>query len=142
MAVLGDLPRLRWTIRDLGLEDRVTLNGEASPDEVAAKLGSADVFLHPSLSEGLPNVILEGMASGLPIVATDVGGTGEAVRDDVEGLLVPPRDAHAIAAALARLWRDPVLAARLGGAGRARVAAFTLERQTELWDAFYREAVA
>jgi glycosyltransferase involved in cell wall biosynthesis len=74
------------------------------------------------------------MACGLPIVATDVGGTSEAVRDGVEGFLVPPRDAEAIATALAKLWREPELRARMGAAGRARVEAeFTVERETREW---------
>jgi glycosyltransferase involved in cell wall biosynthesis len=83
------------------------------------------------------------MACALPVVVTDVGGTGEAVRDGVEGLLVPPRDPVAMATALGRLWRDPDLRRRLGAAGRARVLEkFTLEGQDELWVELYEEVAA
>jgi colanic acid/amylovoran biosynthesis glycosyltransferase len=139
----SDTARLRYTAEDLGISDRFELRGEASLDEVAATLRAADVFLHPSLSEGLPNAVLEAMASGLPVVVTDAGGTREAVRDGREGLLVAPRDPKATAAALMRLWRDPDLRARLGAAGRARVLEeFTLERQDVLWTDLYAEVVA
>jgi glycosyltransferase involved in cell wall biosynthesis len=105
---------------------------------VAAHLRRADVLLHSSLSEGLPNVVLEAMACALPVVATDVGGTREAVCDGVEGFLVPPRDARAAAAALRALWGDPELRGRMGRAGRARVEAdFTIDRATDDWVELY-----
>jgi glycosyltransferase involved in cell wall biosynthesis len=142
-AVRGDGARLAYTADDLGIRDRVSLLGNATPEEVAATLATADAFLHPSLSEGLPNVVLEAMACGLPVVVTDVGGVREAVRDGVEGLLVPPRDPQAAAAALVRLWRDPALRGRLGAAGRARVLAeFNLEQQDARWTELYTEVAA
>ena len=102
----------------------------------------ADVLLHASLSEGLPNVVLEAMACALPVVATDVGGTREAVRDGVEGYLVPPRDPKAAAAALRALWGDLELRERMGAAGRARVEAeFTIERMTDEWVELYERVV-
>ena len=108
--------------------------------EVARRLQASDVLLLPSLDEGLPTVLLEAMACGVPVVATDCGGVSEAFTDGVEGFLVPPRDAGALADALARLWRDPELRARMGEAGRATATSrFTLERQLGEFLALYRE---
>lgn len=130
--------RIVYTARELGLEDRVHLHGHVEPARVRAHLQRADALLHASLSEGLPNVVLEAMACAVPVVATDVGGTREAVHDGVEGFLVPPRDPHAAAAALRTLWRDGELRERMGSAGRARVEAeFTIERQTDQWVELY-----
>lgn len=136
----SDAERLRYTIADLGLEQRVHLRGAIEPAQVRAALQSADAFLHPSLTEGLPNAVLEAMACGLPVVATDVGGTREAVREGVDGFLVPPRDPAAAAAAIRALWEDPALRVRMGAAARARVDAdFTLVRQTDEWVELYEQ---
>ena len=135
----GQRERILYTARHLGLGDRVRLHGQLEPAQVCAHLQRADTLLHASLSEGLPNAVLEAMACGLPVVATDVGGTNEAVSDDVEGFLIAPRDPHAAAHALAALWRDRELRQRMGDAGRARIQAqFTLERQTDQWMTLYR----
>ena len=139
----GQQGRILHTAHDLGIGDRVRMHGHVSPAEVRAQFERADAFLHTSLSEGLPNVVLEAMACGVPVVATDVGGTREAVRDGIDGVVVPPRDPDAAAAALAALWRDTGLRKRLGRAGRARVEAeFTLERQTQQWVDVYERVTA
>lgn len=83
-------------------------------------LAALDGFVLPSYWEGLPLAILEAMHVGLPVVASDVGGTSEAVVDGTTGLLVAPRDAGALAAALASVAADEALRGRLGAAGRAR----------------------
>jgi glycosyltransferase involved in cell wall biosynthesis len=138
----SDRARIDHTARSLGLDGNVRLLGHLEHAEVAARLQRADVLLHSSLSEGLPNVVLEAMACGLPVVATDVGGTREAVRDGVEGMIVPPRDPHAAAIALRTLWRDPELRERMGRAGRARAEAeFTIERLTTQWAELYGRVV-
>jgi glycosyltransferase involved in cell wall biosynthesis len=143
MGQASERDRLVYTIDDLGLGDRVRLHGGVEPERMRDELQRADALLHPSLSEGLPNVVLEAMACGLPVVVTDVGGTAEAVTDGVEGLLVPPRDARAAAAALERLWRDPELRARMGAAGRARVERdFALEDAVQRWVDFYEYVLA
>jgi colanic acid/amylovoran biosynthesis glycosyltransferase len=132
--------RVVHTVADLGLEDHVHLRGNVPSAEVARRLQAADVFLLPSLDEGLPTVLLEAMACGVPVVATDCGGVSEAFTDGVEGLLVPRRDAAALADALTRLWRDPALRRRMGEAGRATATSrFTLERQLNEFLALYRE---
>jgi glycosyltransferase involved in cell wall biosynthesis len=84
--------------------------------------------------------MLEAMACGVPVVATDCGGVSEALTDGVEGFIVPPRESEALAEALRRLWRDPGLRARMGQAGRRTATSrFTLERQLDEFLALYRE---
>ena len=98
-------------------------------DDMAAVFANAMIVCLPSYREGLPKALLEAAASGRPIVTTDVPGCREIVEHDVNGLLVPARNAHALAAALHRLIADPVLRGRLAAAGRAHVEAeFTLPR--------------
>jgi glycosyltransferase involved in cell wall biosynthesis len=81
-------------------------------------LANADIFVLPSRSEGFSNAIIEAMASALPVVATDVGGNGEAVENGVSGLLVPSEDPLALSSAINQLLSDPALATRMGAAGR------------------------
>jgi glycosyltransferase involved in cell wall biosynthesis len=94
--------------------------------DVARLLAAADLFVLPSLSEGLPNALLEAMASGVPAVATAVGGVPELTGGDGEGgaLLVAAADAEELATAAIRILRDPQLGVRLGQAGRSRAEAF------------------
>jgi L-malate glycosyltransferase len=100
---------------ELELDDRVHFLGERSKQDVAELMRGADLFVLPSLAENLPVVLIEAQASGLPAVATDVGGVSELV-DDAAGALVPPADPPALAAAirdaLARDFDGPALAAR------------------------------
>jgi glycosyltransferase involved in cell wall biosynthesis len=138
LAEPSERARILYTANDLGLEGRIQLHGHVSPREVCSHLQRADALLHMSVSEGLPTVVVEAMASGVPPVATDVGGTREAIRDGVDGFLIPPRDPASAARALRALWRDPGLRLRMGRAGRARVEAeFTIERQTDQWLELY-----
>ena len=101
-----------------GLGDRLRLLGYR--EDVASLLAAADVFVLPSHFEGLPMSVIEAMLAGLPVIASELPGTREQVVREVTGLLVPPRDVAALAAALARLVRAPALRARMGSAGRAR----------------------
>ncbi len=136
----GERARIGYISDYLGVGDRVRLPGTLSPAQIRSRLQQADVLLHASLTEGLPNAVLEAMASGLPIVATDVGGTSEAVRHGIDGFLVPPRDPSAAAGALAALWNDKELRRSMGEAGRARVRAhFTTEQQTTDWMRVYAD---
>lgn len=102
-----------------GLEGHVTLLGFQA--DVATLYAAADLLVHPSHREGVPRVLLEAAATGLPIVATDIAGNREIVRDGVTGSLVPVRDADALAAAILRLLADRELATRLAEAARADV---------------------
>ena len=136
----GERERILHTVADLGLEGAVRLTGEASSAEVSRHLRGSDALLVPSLDEGLPTVVLEAMACGVPVVATDCGGVSEALTDGVEGFLVPPREPEALAAALARLWRDRDLREDMGRAGRRTATSrFTLTRQIDEFLALYRE---
>lgn len=118
---------LRRRIAELGLTERVRLVGSRTRDQIAALLAEADVLVAPSVPtrkgkrEGIPVVLMEAMASAVPVVASDLSGIPELVEDDVTGLLAPPRDSAAIAAALERLHGEEALRRRLGAAGRARV---------------------
>jgi glycosyltransferase involved in cell wall biosynthesis len=112
-------PTLEAMARDLGVRERVRFLGERS--DVPDLLAACDVFVLPSLYEGLPISVLEAMAARRPVVATAIGGTDEAVAEGETGLLVPPADPPSLAAALRRLLADGELRARLGQAGRARV---------------------
>jgi len=120
----------------LGLERRVVFAGLRL--DVPAVLSEVAVSVLPSLSEGLSNVLLESMAVGVPLVATRVGGNAEAVEDGVTGLLVPPRQPSALAAAIGRLLDDQTLAARLVQAGRRRVVEhFSMEAVARTTERLY-----
>jgi sugar transferase (PEP-CTERM/EpsH1 system associated) len=111
-------PKLVEQARGAGLSDRVTFIAD-QPD-VPGLLPALDILALPSLFEGMPNVVIEAMAAGLPVVATAVGGTPEVVIDGETGLLVPPSDPEALANALSKLLREPDLRQRMGQSGRQR----------------------
>jgi glycosyltransferase involved in cell wall biosynthesis len=115
-------PDLERQIGELGIESRVRLVGNRN--DVGKFLASADVFVLPSRWEGLPVALLEAMGAGLPVVATRVEGVEEVVEDERQGLLVPPEDAEALAAALLQLMGDPLLRKQMGEAGRTRIQSF------------------
>jgi glycosyltransferase involved in cell wall biosynthesis len=108
----------------------------------ARELREADVFVLPSTSEGLPVALLEAMAYGKPIVATRVGGIPDVLEDGLEGVLVPPGDADALARGLGELLADPQRAQALGQAARTRVAEFSPLRIAQRLDVVYREVMA
>jgi glycosyltransferase involved in cell wall biosynthesis len=120
---------LRRQVAAAGLGERAHFEGGRTMDEVAALLQRADVLVAPSVPtaggkrEGIPVVLMEGMSSGLPVVASDLSGIPELVEDGRTGLLVPPGDPVALAAALRRLAGDPGLATALARGGRERVLA-------------------
>jgi len=117
---------LEGQITAAGLNGRVVLRGACSQDEVRHALDGATLFVLPSIDaghgdmEGVPVSLMEAMATGVPVVATRTGAVPELVEDGVTGLLVPPGDTEALAAAIARLAGDDMLAERLGVEGRAR----------------------
>ncbi len=122
LLLVGDGPKrgeLENTIAELAIGDKVYLAGDRT--DVPALLSSMDVFVLPSLAEGISNTILEAMASGLPVIATDTGGNPELVRDGENGLLVPVGDDDALALALAKLLASDELARQMGERGRWRV---------------------
>jgi glycogen(starch) synthase len=127
VTLAGDGPErgaLERLASDLGVGDRVTVTGFLPHRDVPALLAGADVVVLPSRYEELGTALVEAMAAGRPVVASRVGGIPELVRDGVDGLLVPPGDPVALAAAIDRLLGDRRLAARLGASGRTRVAGY------------------
>ena len=102
----------------------------------------ADVLALPSLRDGMPNALLEGMACARAIVASNVGGMPDVVRDGENGVLVPPGDANALADAILSLLADPSRRARLGRAARATVESdFTPERELQRNLEIYRSVM-
>lgn len=134
-------PFLAKQMRSRGLSDAVLFTG--TRHDVPQVLQDLDILVLPSLWEGLPNVILEAMASGLPVVATGVGGVPEIVVDNVTGFLVPPRQPEALSNAILRLVRDPDLRNRMGQAGRQRVQEhFSVDRMVMETEALYERLLA
>ena len=115
---------LRKLAHDLDIQDHVRFAGWVGRDEMPACYQQADVFVLPSFEEGMPNVVLEAMASGLPIVTTDIYGNRELVKDGVNGYLLPVGDSEAIRVALSRLMADTALRSRMGRAARQMSLAF------------------
>jgi glycosyltransferase involved in cell wall biosynthesis len=120
----------------------VSLLGPRPRSEVMELYRRADLFVLPTYREGFPNVILEAMAAGLPIVATPVGAIPDAVRDGEEGLLVPPRDPEALVEAIRTLARDPVRRRHMGRLARQRVEAlYTVESVAARLASLYRDVL-
>jgi glycosyltransferase involved in cell wall biosynthesis len=144
VEIVGDGPErgaLEALAREVGVADRVHFAGWS--DRARDWLGRWDVFVLPSRFEGLPLAILDAMLAELPVVATDVGSTGEAVRDRVTGRLVAPEDSAALAAALRELLADPARGRELGRAGRAlALERFTARAQARRYEALYSELLA
>jgi glycosyltransferase involved in cell wall biosynthesis len=134
VTIVGAGPEERGlcaAIREAGLEARIALTGALNQDAVRRLYGEADAFVLPSFAEGIPVVLMEAMASGVPCVTTRITGIPELIQNDDEGLLVAPSDADALAAAIARLMDDPALRARIAAGARKRVDTdFHLDRNT------------
>ncbi|MBC8793678.1 MAG: hypothetical protein C6Y20_18940 [Tagaea sp. CACIAM 22H2] len=123
--------------REGGIADHVRYAGERA--DVRPLLIASDIYVSASHEEGFSNSVLEAMAANLPVVATRVGGTPDAVLDGVTGLLVPARDPVAMSDAIVKLSSDAQLRASMGSAGRGRVEAdFGVEKCADSYDAIYR----
>jgi glycosyltransferase involved in cell wall biosynthesis len=135
-------PELEKLAQELGLAANVIFTGERT--DVPALLQEVNVSVLPSLSEGLSNSLLEAMAARLPVIATNVGGNPEIVRDGTTGFLVPSQDPEALSNAIIRVLESPDLADRLGEAGYNRVAAqfslkSTVQKTEDLYTALLEE---
>jgi glycosyltransferase involved in cell wall biosynthesis len=131
---------LRQRAERMGLGERIVLTGLRR--DVTELLEEIDVAVLSTLSEGLSNSLLEAMHAGRPVVATNVGGNPEIVRDGVTGLLVPPGDPVALAAAIGRLLESPQLAAAMGSAGKTLIEErFSCERMVEQTADLYRRSL-
>ena len=138
LTIVGDGPD-RNTLEEmaarLGVEQLIRFVGYQSQDEVRERLRQTDVFVLPSFAEGVPVVLMEAMAAGVPVVGTRVAGTNELVEEGVSGFLVPPGDAISLAARIAQLLDDVELRSRLGAAAQAKVEReFDVNRESAwLW---------
>jgi glycosyltransferase involved in cell wall biosynthesis len=130
-------PALEAFAGDLGIADRVVFWGTCQ--DTVRFYASADVLVLPSLEEGMPNALLEAMASGLACIASDLPSTRGIVEQGRTGVLVPPNDPTALADAIVRLLNDPGERTRLGLAARARVRPWALSGLIATYLAVYRE---
>ncbi|HLK10071.1 MAG TPA: glycosyltransferase [Candidatus Binatia bacterium] len=142
VLLVGDGPlRARLEGQAAGSAARVTFTGALA--DVRPALAAMDVFVLPSLAEGMSNALLEAMAAGRPVVATAVGGTREVCEEGRTGVLVPPGDVPAMARAIGRLLAEPARAATLGSAGRRLVEArFDARAMVARLECFYEERLA
>ena len=130
LVLVGDGPerdRLRQLAGSLGVTRRVSFAGALPRDGVLRRLAGARAALLPSLWENLPHAAVEALSVGTPVVATTVGGVPEVVHDGVNGLLVPPGDAAALAAAMRRVVEDDALRDRLAAGAKPSVEAIGRE---------------
>lgn len=144
LLVVGDgplRPRLQKLAEDLGVQDRVLFTGFRS--DMGELLQTVDIYALPSLWEGHPLVLLEAMAAGTPVVATDIPGSREVIVPGQTGLLVPPRDPHRLAQALLLLASDAPLRKRMGEEGRrVFLERFTVDRMAREYEALYESSLA
>jgi glycosyltransferase involved in cell wall biosynthesis len=112
---------LKSLAQELGIAERVTFLGWQSKADLTQAYHRANLFLFPSRHEGMPNAVLEAMASGLPVIATRIAGNEELVLDGETGVLVAPEDVNALRDGLRRLLTDAQMRERMGRASRLRV---------------------
>jgi glycosyltransferase involved in cell wall biosynthesis len=142
LSIIGDgpsRPELEALSRELGLSETVTFHG-ASTDP-RPFLADANIFVQSSTSEGLSLTLVEAMAAGLPVVATDVGGNAEVVKSQITGLLAPPRDPGALAEAILQILASPSAATAMSRSARARAEReFDVSRMVAEYEELYRQA--
>ena len=143
LSIWGDGPvrrDLEELVRDLGVGSFTTFHGATTTPEVA--LRECSVFVLPSRSEACPNSLLEAMATGLPVIATRVGGNAAIVQDEVTGLLVEPGDPAAIGKTIVRLLETPTMARELGTRARTHIERhFSMDTMVATIDRLYETAI-
>lgn len=144
LEIVGDgseRRRLEELSDSLQLGEQIQFHGVR--DDIPEILAAASMFVLPSVTEGISLTLLEAMASGLPVIACNVGGNPEVVADGRTGILVPPRDPAAIAEAMQRLHQSESLSRQLGLEGRARVdAKFCIRRMVRAYESLYSSEAA
>jgi phosphatidyl-myo-inositol alpha-mannosyltransferase len=143
LVVAGD-GKDRTAVRRLpqAVADRVVMLGSVAHHLLPPYHAACEIFCAPATGrESFGIVLVEAMAAGLPVVASDIPGYREVVRDGVEGLLVPPSDPSRVAAAMSRLLEEPELARRMGEAGRARARRYSWENVAREVEGAYQEAI-
>ena len=141
LVLVGEGPeraRIEQAIRDLSLSDTVTLRGQLSEGDTLREVAASDVLVLASFMEGLPVVLMEAMALGLPAIASRVAGVPELIEDNREGLLFCPTDWSDLARKLTAALVDPALREQLGKAALAKIAAeFAIEQAVQpMYDQF------
>lgn len=137
-----ELEKLIFMVHDMGLQDCVFFCGSLPSSEVKSRLEKCDIYVLPSLSEGISNAVLEALAMQVPVVATRAGGMEEVIKNNETGLLVDACNAEQLANALEVLIRDESLRNRLAQNGCALVQAeFTIQRQIEIFIEKYKHAL-
>lgn len=140
-TIVGDGPdrtHLIYTADSLGIADVVNFKGALGSAGVRETLETAEVFLLPTVREGISNACLEAMTLGIAVISTTTGGMREVIEDGVSGRLVPPRDPLAIAAELERLYRLPEERSRLAQGARSRIESeFAISRQIRVFEREY-----
>jgi glycosyltransferase involved in cell wall biosynthesis len=124
LSLVGDGPDragLERHVERVGLSGKVVFEGWCNQDRVRALYRNSDIFVLASFAEGIPVVLMEAMAMGIPCVATRITGVPELIVDGIEGSLVTPSDAAQLAGAIARLMDSPELLAGIGRAAREKV---------------------
>lgn len=144
LAIAGSGPTqngVRALAKELGVSERVHFLGRLDRQAVAQALRESAVLVNPSLVDNMPNSLLEAMASGVPIVSTNVGGVPHIVRDEESALLVQPGDATAMAQAILRILQDPTLAQKLASAGLSESRKYTWPQIMPLLARAYQRAL-
>lgn len=145
MVLLGDgelRSQLEAQVRELDLQNKVEIAGQVN--NVLERLEGFDLFVSSSLWEGLPTVIMEAMAVGIPVIATDIPGSREMISHNKNGWLVPPADPSSLADAIIQLIEDPQLRLELGQAGKQTVTQYSIEgiakTYIELYEKLFMQA--
>lgn len=135
--------KLETAIREAGIEDRFLLHGWKDGDEKLAFFRDADLLVLPTYAEGFPNVVLEAMAAGLPVVVSRVGAVPDVVQDGETGFLIEPKDVEGLGNALAKLVTDPERRRAMGVANQERChREFTLEVAEERFRELFHELLS
>jgi glycogen synthase len=137
----GDRAALVAEVTRLGLVDAISFPGRLDPTEVAHRMATASVVVVPSRREAFGIVALEAWRAGTPLVATNLGGPVDFVRDGIDGLLVDPRDTDALGRAIVRVLDDRDLGERLSAAGLVKVREFSWDRVVDRYEAVVDEVL-
>jgi glycosyltransferase involved in cell wall biosynthesis len=139
LVILGDGP-YRSSLERMCSNGHVKFVGEATHDQVMRELAASDIFVNPSYSEGLPTTVLEAASVGLPIIATDVGGTREIITHGISGLLYRPGNLGWLSIHLETLMNSPGLRQLLGKRAQEVARSFTWESTIDKWEKVLKEA--
>ena len=144
MLIAGSGPEknhLQVMAKDLGVEHALEFTGRLQPDAIAELMRTSSVLLNPTRVDNSPNSVIEAMASGLPVVASDVGGLSHLITSEDNGILVPSENSRAAAEAVLRVLGEPSLAGRLSASGLRASEKFQWDAVSRLLDEIYATAM-